>query len=97
MSQDDDLDDGGLPPLTPEEEREMESEIEIALAPYVRVVPASLLPMLRESLAHSLRTHPVPRQLLRGLVARPVPDESGTVRRDGAPLDDGAVRVKEGA
>lgn len=60
--------DASLPPLTPEAEAEMQKEIEIVLAPYARIVPASLFALLRRGLERTLRTHPVPRQMLRELV-----------------------------
>ena len=66
-----------LPPLSPEEEATLQKEIEIALEPYRKITPASLLPTLRDSLERALRTHPVPRQLLRAFAPRTADVVSG--------------------
>ena len=66
---DDDL-TTACPPLSPEEEATMQAEIELALEPYRKIAPASLIPVLREKLEHALRTHPYPRQLLKAFAKR---------------------------
>jgi hypothetical protein len=80
--------DDALPPLTPEEEATMQEEIELALDPFRKIAPAKMIPMLRESLERSLRTHPVPRQLLRAFAPRAAEgDTSGTKPVGGAQED----------
>lgn len=91
-----DLDDD-LPPLTPEEEAAMQEEIELALAPYRKIAPASMIPILRESLERGLRTHPVPRQLLRAFAPRGPVKVSGEEPRDGKAESDDKTGGKDGA
>ncbi len=66
-----------FPPMTPEEEATMQEEIDLALEPYKTLAPAKLLPVLRESLERALRTHPVPRQLLKAFAPKRVDVVSG--------------------
>jgi hypothetical protein len=88
-----------LPPLTPEEEATMQEEIELALEPFRKLAPANMIPMLRESLERSLRTHPVPRQLLRAFAPRAAAGgTSGTEPVGGAQEDhDDKAEGKDGA
>lgn len=86
----DDADDGA--PMSPEEEATMQAEIELALEPYRKIAPASMLPMLRETLENALRTHPVPRKLLRGFAKRQPVMTSASGPIDGAKL----VEKKDG-
>lgn len=84
-------------PLTAEEEAELQKEIDLAMKPYEGVTPPALLKQMRERLEEGLRTHPVPRSLLRRLAPRPASDTSGDVARPGAKTDDEAGGGKEGA
>lgn len=84
-------------PLTAEEEAELQKEIELAIKPYEATAPPALLKQMREQLEHGLRTHPVPRSLLRRLAPRPASDASGDVARPGAKPDEQAGGDKEGA
>ena len=83
-------------PLTPEEEAELQKEIELAIKPFEAITPPAMLEQMRERLEDGLRTHPVPRSLLRRLAPRPESDTSGDVARPGAKPDDEAGG-KEGA
>jgi hypothetical protein len=91
-------DEDGLPPLSPEEEATMQAEIDLALEPYKKLAPAKLLPVLRESLERALRTHPVPRQLLKAFAPKRVDTVSGDRPVGGAaPEPRDKVGGKEGA
>ncbi len=79
-----DDDAADLPPFSPEEEATLQAEIELALEHYRKIAPASLLPTLRESLERGLRTHPVPRQLLRAFAPRTPEVVSGEAPVGGA-------------
>ena len=74
----------GLPSFSAEEEATMQAEIELALEPYRKIAPAALIPTLREGLERALRTHPVPRQLLRAFAPRPAGIVSGDAPVGGA-------------
>ena len=80
----DDTDAEHLPPLSPEEEAEMQKEIEIALEPYRKIAPPKLLVTMRENLEDALRTHPEPRQLIKAFALRPAVVMSGEAPVDGA-------------
>jgi len=84
-------------PLTPEEEADLQKEIERALEPYKEIAPPRLLAQMRERLEEGLRSHPVPRSLLRAFAPRPQVVATRTVARDGAVEDDEAGGGKEGA
>ncbi|MFT3770154.1 MAG: hypothetical protein QM820_32395 [Minicystis sp.] len=84
-------------PLTPEEEAELQKEIELALKPYEGKTPPALLQQMREKLEEGLRSHPVPRSLLRRLAPRSVGDTSGEVVRGGASSNEKAGGGKDGA
>lgn len=91
MHPDDDHFDDPLPPLTEQEEAELQQEIELALEPYRGVAPPAMLAEMRHVLEDGLRTHPVPRQLLKGFAHAPKVDRSGEQRKDGkAEKKDGA-------
>ncbi len=75
----------------------MQEEIDHALEPYKRIAPAKLLPMLRESLERALRTHPVPRQLLRAFAPQRVDTVSGDRPIGGAPESAEKAGGKDGA
>jgi hypothetical protein len=68
-------------PLTPEEEAEMQKEIELALEPYKDKAPPHLLQQMRERLEEGARTQPVMRGLLRRFAPRPDVGASATVAR----------------
>jgi hypothetical protein len=93
----DDTDADQLPPQSPEEEAEMQREIEIALEPYRKIAPASLIPTLRESLERALRTHPVPRQLIKAFAPRKSEVVSGDRPVDGSRESDQKAGGKDGA
>lgn len=82
-------------PLTPEEEAELKAEIDLAMKAYEGKAPPALLAQMREKLEEGLRTHSVPRSLLRRFAARPAIDRSGNVARH--PEDDEEAGGKEGA
>jgi hypothetical protein len=84
-------------PLTPEEEAELQKEIELAMEPWKAVAPAPLLAEMRAKLEEGLRTHPVPRSLLRRFAPRPASDASSTQTRGGHEEDEKAGGGKEGA
>lgn len=84
-----------LPPMTPEEEAEMQAEIERAIAPYRSFTPAPLLAIMRENLEDALRTHPAPRAYLRAFVKRKPVEASTEVSRWG--VDEDPDKAKEGA
>lgn len=84
-----------LPPMTPEEEAEMQAEIERAIAPYRAFTPAPLLATMRENLEHALRTHPAPRAYLRAFAQHKLVEASTEVSRLGT--EDGPDKAKEGA
>jgi hypothetical protein len=86
-----------VPPLSPDEEAAMQAEIELALEPYRKIAPPSLIPVLRESLENALRTHPVPRQLLRAFAPRTPVVHSGDSPIGGAQPDETKAGGKEGA
>lgn len=82
-------------PLTPQEEAELQAEIDLAMKAYEGKAPPALLAQMREKLEEGLRSHPVPRSLLRRFAARPDVDRSGNVARH--PEDDEDAGEKEGA
>jgi hypothetical protein len=84
-------------PLTPEEEAELQKEIDRAIEPYKAKTPPALLKQMRERLEEGLRTHAVPRSLLKRFAPRPASDTSGEVARPGAKRDDDAGGGEEGA
>ncbi len=77
--------DDGQPPLSAEEEAELQREIEIALEPYRGIAPSKLLASMRETLEHALRTHPDARQYLRAFAPNPNVLVSGDGPIAGAP------------
>jgi len=86
-----------LPPFSPEEEDTLQKEIELALEPYRKIAPASLLPTLRDGLERALRTHPVPRQLLRAFAPRKAEVASGDGPVGGAEQGADKAGGKDGA
>lgn len=88
-----DTDADDLPPFSPEEEATMQEEIELALEPFRKIAPPSLLATMRETLERALRTHPVPRQLLRAFAPRKAEVGSGDGPVGGA--DQGGDRADE--
>jgi hypothetical protein len=84
-------------PLTPEEEAELQKEVEVAIDPYKNTAPPALLQQMREKVAEGLRTHPVSRALLRRFAPRPAVGASGEQTRGGAQDDEQAGGGKEGA
>ena len=82
-----------LPPFSPEEEATMQAEIELALEPYREIAPASLLATMRESLERALRTHPVPRKLLRAFAPRK--DQVGSGEEPVGGADQGTDKADE--
>ena len=86
-----------LPPFSPEEEATLQGEIDLALEPYRKIAPASLLPTLREGLERALRTHPVPRQLLRAFAPRKTEVVSGDGPVGGAQPSAEKAGGREGA
>ncbi len=66
-----------LPPLSPDEEATLQAEIDLALEPYKKLAPAKLIPVLRDGLERALRTHPVPRQLLKAFAPKRIDTVSG--------------------
>jgi len=88
--------DDDIPPMTPEEEAEMQAEIERAIAPFRASTPASLLAVMRDDLEHALRTHPAPRGYLRAFAHhKPVAASTEVVRGGGEEED--PDEAKEGA
>ncbi|WP_437481516.1 hypothetical protein WME75_37905 [Sorangium sp. So ce1014] len=61
--------------------------VERSLAPYRGLVPEEMLAQLREAIEDELVKNPYSVALLRQLMARPAPESSGEVPREGAPLD----------
>jgi hypothetical protein len=86
-----------IEPLTPEEEAELQKEVELALEPYKGIAPPSLLKTMREKLEEGLREHPVPRALLRRMAPRPGVDASAEVKRGGPGKEDDKSGGKDGA
>jgi hypothetical protein len=84
-------------PLTPEEEAELQKEIDLAIEPYKAVAPPALLKQMRDKLEEGMRAHPVPRSLLRRFAPRPGVDVSGEVTRGGGQEKDKAGGGEEGA
>ncbi len=85
-------------PLTPEEEAELLKEIDLAMEPWEGLAPPALLAQMRAKLEEGMRTHPVPRSLLKRFAPRPAQDRSGdVVRGGGAEQDEKAGGGKEGA
>jgi hypothetical protein len=68
-------------PLTPEEEAEMQKEIDLALEPYKNKAPPALLKQMRERLEEGARSQTVMRGLLRRFAPRPDVGASTTVAR----------------
>jgi hypothetical protein len=87
----------GLPPLSPDEEATMQEEIELALEPYRRIAPPSLIPILRDELEHALRTHPYPRQLVKAFATRKPVVVSGEGAIDGSEESEAKAGGREGA
>jgi hypothetical protein len=92
-----DFDADYLPPMTAAEEAEMQKEIDLAMAPYEKIAPKSLLPEMRASLERALRTHPAPRSFLRAFVPRAEVVASGDAAVGGSAEDNEKAARKEGA
>jgi hypothetical protein len=86
-----------LKPFSPEEEAEMQAEIELALDPYRKMAPPKLLAEMRKNLEDALRTHPYPRQLLRGFAPRSPVVASGEALIDGSQPSDEKAGGKPGS
>jgi hypothetical protein len=89
--------DPDLEPLSPDDEATMLAEIERALDPYRAMTPPKVLAAMRENMERAARTHPHPRQLLRGFSARTPRVVSGDAAIDGAESDSPKAEGKEGA
>jgi hypothetical protein len=75
----------------------MEEEIELALAPYREMAPPQLLATMRENLEAALRSHPVPRELIRVMAKPKAVDTSGEVPRGDGAAQDPTTGEKPGA
>jgi hypothetical protein len=84
-------------PLTPEEEAELQKEVDLAFEPYKNIAPPALHKEMRAKVEEGLRTHPVTRALLRRFAPRPAVGASGEQTRGGEQDDEKAGGGKEGA
>jgi predicted nuclease with RNAse H fold len=84
-------------PLTPEEEAVLKEFLERGLERYAALATPEMMATMREVGADGMRTHPAMRRFIRRLAARPAPQRSGEVERDGAGAPDAEKGGKGGA